>query len=322
MKLDGKLLAELESNLGLNIPFVKGQTIKVNKCWHFYTNGRAVDALFYDETDFISGMNRIYTTVVSFKVVVLAFTLMDTHVHFILYGELDDCKRFVYEYLRRTSQYIEDRHHQNNKLSRVRAGYQCLDDEKYLKTAICYTLRNAPVGGLGYTAWDYPWSSGSLYFRNTGYWNSPDWLNTQEERESSTQMTCDGRRKVMRSRLYANKGVRMVGDVVFPGEYVASEIVERLFRSCRAFNYFMSTTREDEFESHEGLISNLSIPMQEMRQNKRQVCRELFGTESVKGLDTASRLRLARALRSRYNSSVKQIVRLCGLVYDEVKGLI
>ena len=31
---------------------------------------------------------------------------------------------------------------------------------------------------------------------------------------------------------------------------------------------------------------------------------------------------MARTLRSRYNSSIKQIVRLCGLVYDEVKDLI
>ena len=29
-----------------------------------------------------------------------------------------------------------------------------------------------------------------------------------------------------------------------------------------------------------------------------------------------------KTLRVRYNSSLKQIVRLCGLVYDEVKDLI
>ena len=322
MLLDRKLLAEVESDLGLNIPFVKGQTIKVNNCWHFYTNGRVVDALYYDETDFVNGMNRVYTTVICFNVTILAFTLMDTHIHFVLYGDYNECNKFVYEYLRRTSQYIEDRHHQNNKLSHVRASHQHLDDERYLKTAICYTLRNAPVGGLGYTAWDYPWSSGPLYFRKAGYWNSPGWLEEHGAATVSTQMTSDERRRVLRSRLYASKGVTMVGDVVFPGEYVAAEIVEQLFRSCRAFNYFMSTTREDEFESHEGEISYLTIPLREMRQNKRQMCRELFGTDSVKGLDTVSRLKLARALRSRYNSSVKQIVRLCGLVYDEVKDMI
>ena len=62
--------------------------------------------------------------------------------------------------------------------------------------------------------------------------------------------------------------------------------------------------------------------MQEMRQHKDDVCRELFGTSSVRQLSTQQRLRLARALRSRYNSSTKQIARLSGLVYDEVKDRI
>ena len=46
MKLDRKLLAQIESDLGLNVPFVKGQKIKVKNCWHFSTDGNAVDAMF------------------------------------------------------------------------------------------------------------------------------------------------------------------------------------------------------------------------------------------------------------------------------------
>ena len=38
--------------------------------------------------------------------------------------------------------------------------------------------------------------------------------------------------------------------------------------------------------------------------------------------ETATAADLARALKSRYNSSLKQIIRLCGLVYDEVKPLL
>lgn len=63
----------------------------------------------------------------------------------------------------------------------------------------------------------------------------------------------------------------------------------------------------------------LSIPMQEMRQHKNRICREMFGTEHVRRLDTTQRMRLARTLRSQYNSSPKQVCRLCGLVYEEVK---
>ena len=48
----------------------------------------------------------------------------------------------------------------------------------------------------------------------------------------------------------------------------------------------------------------------------------MFGAESLRTLHTEDRLRLARALRTKYNSSVKQIARLCGLVYAEVKDRI
>ena len=98
--------------------------------------------------------------------------------------------------------------------------------------------------------------------------------------------------------------------------------MERLFKTCRSFNYFLCITKEEDVDARGGTLSHLSLPMQEMRQHKNERCREMFGTPSIKGLNTQQRLRLARDLHRQYNSSVKQIARLCGLVYDEVKELI
>ena len=64
------------------------------------------------------------------------------------------------------------------------------------------------------------------------------------------------------------------------------------------------------------------MPIQEMRQHKNELCHEMFGVETVRTLDMRQRLMLARALRSRFNSSLKQIARLTGLVYEEVKDMI
>ena len=114
----------------------------------------------------------------------------------------------------------------------------------------------------------------------------------------------------------------MMDRLIFPGEYVAFEIVERIFKTCKSFNFFLCITKEEDVEARGGTISLLSIPMQEMRQHKNELCLELFGTNSIKGLNTQQRIRLARALRSRFNSSIKQIIRLCGLVYEEAKDKI
>ena len=310
---------QLVTDLGLNRPFVKGQTIPINNCWHFSTDGNAVDCLFYDDDDFIAGMNRIYITVRGYNVIILAFSLMDTHVHFVLYGEFDECNHFMHEYVRRTSISIAKKHGENNKLDGVPVDYQRVDNDYYLKTVICYTVKNAPVAGVPFNALDYPWSSGPLYFKKAGYWSSPSWQGKENNLSYSGIMGTKTLRKVLKTRDLPEKNLRMAGSLIFPGEYVAYELVERLFKTTKSFNYFLCRTKEEEVDSKGGTISHLSVPMQEMRQHKNELCLELFNTASIKTLNTSQRLILARTLRSRFNSSIKQIARLCGLVYNEVK---
>lgn len=81
------------SDLAIGLPFVKGQNLPVRNCWHFSTDGTVQDVLFRDEEDFILAMNRIYLVVRKYPVVILAFCLMDNHIHFILYGDFDACNR-------------------------------------------------------------------------------------------------------------------------------------------------------------------------------------------------------------------------------------
>ena len=319
MKIDDKLLMQIVSDLGLNTTFVKGQQIPIRNCWHFSTDGKYVDAIFYDDADFVSGMNRIYVTLKSYHVVILAFSLMDNHIHFVLYGTFDECNRFMHDYVRRTSRHISVTHGDSHKMDGVPIDYQVVDTDVYLKTVICYTIKNAPVAGIHSNGWDYPWSSGSLYFRRSGLWTSPAWLSTDMAGISTLGLGSHGLRDYLRTRTPSGDNVRTFGGLVFPGEYVAYELVEKIFKTCRSFNYFYCKTREDDVDARGGDISRLSIPMKEMRQHKRDVCLEIFGVDNVKSLSTEQRLRLARTLRTRFNCSPRQIASLSGLVYEEVK---
>jgi len=317
-----KLPKEIVSDLGLDRPFIKGQRIIIKNCWHFSTDGKAVDVMFEDDDDFIAGMNRIYIIVRGFNVVILAFSLMDTHVHFVLYGEFEECNKFMHEYVRRTSQHISITHAERHKLDNVPIDYQPVTDDSYLKTVICYTIKNAPVGGLPFTAWDYPWSSGPLYFRRTGLWSSPVWMESNYSPGNRGGLGLHHGRKLLRTRDVPQEDVPMIGQIVFPGVYVAYKIVERIFKTCKSFNYFLCKTKEDDVDARGGTITHLTMPIQEMRQHKNELCRDMFGVETVRTLDMRQRLMLARALRSRFNSSVKQITRMTGLVYEEVKDII
>lgn len=318
-------LRQIASDLGIDAPFVKGEKIPIHNCWHFTTDGNAVDYIFADEQDFIDGMNRIFIVAALFDIVILAFCLMDNHVHFILYGKYDDCNRFMHEYIRRTSMRISTKHSDKRKLYEVPIFHQEIKDDSYLKKSICYVIKNPPKGGLPYNAYDYPWSSGALYMRktptsSTARWTSPLWLT--EENSAFSTMSKRQAKSTFKTNKELPENLRMIGEMIFPGEYVAYELVNKIFKTHKSFNYFMSATKDEDIEANIGIISRLSIPIQEMRQHKTEVCKELFGQETIRSLSTQQRLKLVKVLKSRYNSSPKQIVKMCGLVYDEVKNLI
>ena len=328
MKTSDILLAQAEIDLGIRSPFIKGMDIQINNCWHFSTDGNAVDALFYDETDFRDGMNRIYVVVRKFCLIILAFCLMDNHVHFVLYGDYDECNKFMHEYVRRTSMSISNRHGERNKLDSVPINNQIVDTDRYLKTVICYVIKNPPVAGLPFLAYDYPWSSGALYFRRKGYWTSSVWVDfsktnnmTGSDDSNIQAMTVREKRTFAKTKDSISERVRIIDGIFSPDEYVAVDLVEKIFRTQKSFNYFLCVSKEDVVESRGGSISRLSLPLQEIRQRKTEVCLELFGEISLRKLGTQERIMLAKTLKARYNCSLKQIARVSGLIYDEVKSL-
>ena len=125
------------TDLGIGFPFVKGQDIPVHNCWHFSTDGSFAEVLFRDQTDFVNAMNRLYLLSRKYKLVILAFCLMDNHIHLILYGELEECNRFVHEFVRLTSADIALRHELRRELHSLPIHYQKITDDTYLKRAIC-----------------------------------------------------------------------------------------------------------------------------------------------------------------------------------------
>lgn len=316
MKICEEELNKLRKDLGIGTGFIKGKDTPVRNCWHFYTDGNAIDAMFYNADDFRDGMNRVYVVWQKFNVVILAFTLMDTHIHFILYGDFESCNKFIREFLRRTSIYLSRYHGESHKLRRLPISYQYIDNDYYLKTAICYTLKNAPVAGLPFQANDYPWSSAPLLFRSHESWAAS---NLMKDQVNTVGLSWNRKKKVLKSRNPGRTDVKMIDGIVSPDEYVENRIVEELFHSYKGFNNFMILSRESDIESRAGSISQLSLPLQEMREHRTEICKDLYGEKGFKQLNTQQRIRLAKALRKRYNSSPKQIARLCGLKYSEVK---
>ena len=238
MKIENGLMRQIALDLGLDVRRPKGQTFPVNNCWHFYTEGDSVEALFFDDDDFKFGMNLIYLLIQSYNVVPLSFSLMDTHFHFVLYGEFDRCNDMMHDYIKRLSMYHNRKFSAIKKLKEIPLRYQIIDNDWYLKNAICYVVKNATAAGLNFISFDHPWSSGALYFRSFNYWTAPSW----EERKQGISLEGRAFREFFKARgqdIKEIKNVHIIGDLIFPGEYVACNIVERLFITPKSFYYFL-----------------------------------------------------------------------------------
>ena len=64
--------------------------------YHFFTDGRYQSLIFRDAEDFMRGMNAIaFSAQACRSVSIMAFCLMDNHVHFVLKGILGDVEDFA-----------------------------------------------------------------------------------------------------------------------------------------------------------------------------------------------------------------------------------
>ena len=305
------------SDLGIGLTFIKGQSLPVRNCWHFSTDGAYAEVLFRDRTDFVDAMNRIYLISRKHKIVILAFCLMDNHLHFILYGLFDDCQRFVHEYIRQTSLSISKRFGYRHELVSLPVRFQAITDDTYLKRAICYVHKNPTAANLPYLPHDYPWSSGALPFRSPGHWCCPPlaW-------STPAALSGEERRARFRTREDIPDSLKVWEDLILPENYIPVETVERIFRSARIYQIFLGSTRDEDIEARGGAISHLSLPDAELREHRRRISLELFGKTGTRELNTVQRVRLAKELRRRYNSSPKQVARLVGLKFEQVESLL
>lgn len=102
--------------------------------WHVCTDGLEKGLIFKDKDDFIFGMNGVPVCALRHGVYVLAFCLMDNHVHFILTGDEFSCRNFILSYKRRLFSLAD--------LDGVDVCMKKIEDKEYLLKAIAYVLRN------------------------------------------------------------------------------------------------------------------------------------------------------------------------------------
>ncbi len=266
--------------------------------WHICTEGLVKKVIFKSREDYIVGMNAIPVCAQRFNVTVLAFCLMDNHVHFIVQGAETNCRKFIINYKRKLG-----------KLAGIRGADVCMkpiEDTEYLKRAIGYVLRNPLSAGLKILPIHYEWSSASLYFR------SPAQTDFRNLRTVGT-LSYREKRSLLHSQTNELDTYTITPEgMISPESYVAVQAVEELFYSPARLMYFISSKENMEVEIRSGILHKARYTDDELIISIGGICQEVFRCESPDKLSIEDRYRLADLVRKRYGTPFKQIARLTG----------
>ena len=276
------------------------------------TTDHLVDRLwFLDDDDYKAGMNGVAVTAHQMNMEVLAFILMSNHVHFVLYTDREDALRFINEFKRNHSAYLQRRygfkeHLRNNDVEVQKVG---LEDES-LERAIAYVQMNSVAANICLHPTGYPWGTGNTFFRKTSLYGRK--IGTMSKR---------AQKKYLRSNVVLPEDYLVENGYVLPDSYVQVCIVEDIYRTPSRFNYFLvnSSKAKKKMETTSDLpafrdqIVLSAVP---------DLCRSLYRQPSLSELSWDQQAEIVKQIKRRFSADIHQIVRVTGLSYPETARMI
>lgn len=290
-----------------------------NGYFHICTDGNSLPWMFKDDEDFIIGINRIGICHIKTTVKVIAYVLMDNHVHFVLYGTMPECKKFITLYKRLTGKWILIKHGLSNYLHGLPTEIIRLESDESVLNTIAYIDRNPLIAGYRYMPREYPWGSSGYIFRdknNTGG-------NTQNSNKLISAYTRREQISILKSNTIVpgNWKVNNVG-MLDPSSFIDIEELESFFRTPIKYSYFLAKKLEGVIE-HEMMNSQKTfIADKELRIIVAELAKEKFGISDIRELKVNERLSIAKTLRYSYASSIKQISRMTHLERSALEDFI
>ena len=271
--------------------------------YHVCTDGNALAWMFKDTEDFIAGVNRIGICAFETCIQIIAFILMDNHVHFVLYGTLPKCKEFITRYKTLTGKWISSKYQLKEYLKHLPSEFILIESEEQLLDTIAYIDRNSIVAGGRYLPSEYPWGSARYMFRER---RIPCGRHISEMSKKKVHESLNTWSTLPEDWMVDDQGM-LIPERCF----INIDFIEGLFRSPTRYLYHLSRKLEGKIEMQQGIRA--FIPDKELRPVTEELAKKLFGKSKVKDLDFNSKILLARKLRYDYASTPKQISRLLSM---------
>lgn len=282
--------------------------------FHLCTNGTVLPWMFKDNEDFIYGINRIGICCLLADISVLAFTLMDNHVHFLLYGKRKECRKFINKYKLLTGKWISHKYQIPKFLKRLPVSIIRLKTEEDILETAAYIDRNAIMGGFIGMPSEYQWGSCRFMFKATET-KSVKWNIIKDFTENELRGILKTRVNLPEDWTFDNDGM------LDPLCFTDIKKIETLFKSPNKYLYYL--VKKIEGKINQTLDQDRPfVSDKDLRDISSRIAEQMFGTKDVRVLSVKSRLALARKLKQDFASSAKQLSRILHLEASILKDFI
>ena len=286
----------------------------MKKCYLITTAHLEGRLWFLDEEDFRTGMNFVAIQAALSRVTVLAFILMSNHLHFILYGDFKDVLTFINGLKARYSKYLHNKYGQKEFLRRNGVDIREVSaEDESLERAIAYVQMNCVAANICSHPTQYHWGTGNVFFnpsRSTG--------------KSLGSLCKRCRNKLVHSETDLMQTNWIVGEAgyILPESYVNIKYVEKLFRTPKRMNYFLTNSSKARQRIETSEESLPAFRDQTILGALPDLYRSLFQKQRFEDLSPEQQVEALRQIRFRFCANVNQIARVTGLSYEAAAKLL
>ncbi len=200
--------------------------------------------IFRGEEDYLVSICRLAACAYETGTGVWAYAFMSTHFHLII--RTSDVWAFVRLFRINLSRW---HNHKYKAHIRVNVGFRELTDEGAVRIATNYVLKNPIHHGLVDVAFNYPYSSAHVYFREKIFreqYYSGEY--TEKVKESPSDLEYVLEKKLFASHKLPKSYKVQEGKVILPETFVKVNVVCTLYKTVRNFLYNMTKPMDEELK--------------------------------------------------------------------------
>ena len=290
--------------------------------FHLFADGSVSKGFILTVKDYIAVMNIVAVCAANSCATVVAFSLEDTHPHFLLNGFRGNCVRFL-EMFETIYRHFVTKTRPYGFCPHLHLDMYPVGDEQNLRNVAVYVVNQPTKDGKRVMPYDYPWGSGSLYFRGRFV---PVWLISENGSlvcpVTFSSIGSARQREILHTRHYTIPPDWLVaGELILPTNYVDVQMFESIYKTHNAFRVFLSSnkSKDDEVRAKIAEARGVMLEDTEARQICGDECLALFGNRNVRRLDPMQRVRLAQVLRRKHRLSIRQLSSVVRLPEVEVR---